>query len=250
MHPLLSITKSDIITVYLGNIRIDEPIVTLTDILISVLCFLYAYKLHKQKVDNRSIQLFKYYFIMMGIATFLGGVMGHAFLYLADSKIWKLPGWITSMFSIMLIERAVINHAGILFPKKVIMGLRIFNVIELVVFLALSVIYLEFFYVEFHSAYGLLVVVCGLEGMLYYKKPNKSSRNILIGLCCAGGAALVFSKKWGLHEWFNHLAVSHVFMAVATYFFYKSAKRMIPLKKVPETIEEKQLKKAAKSELA
>lgn len=246
MHPLLSFSRSDIITVYLGNIRIDEPIVTLTDMLVSALCFLYAHRLHKQKVDNRSIQLFKYYFVMMGIATFLGGVMGHAFLYLADSKIWKLPGWITSMFSIMLIERAVINHSGILFPKKALIGLRIFNVVELVVFLALSVIYLEFLYVEVHSAYGLLVVVCGLEGILYYKKPNKSSRNILIGLCFAGAAALVFSKKWGLHEWFNHLAVSHVFMAVATYFFYKSAKRMIPLKKVPKTAQEKLAKKEAK----
>lgn len=46
----------------------------------------------------------------MGIATMVGGVIGHGLLY-AYSFAWKLPGWLTSMFSIALIERASIEQA-------------------------------------------------------------------------------------------------------------------------------------------
>jgi len=39
---------NEINTIHLWGIRIDEPIVTLTDLLVSVLCFIYAYKITNQ----------------------------------------------------------------------------------------------------------------------------------------------------------------------------------------------------------
>lgn len=70
---------NEINTIHLWGIRIDEPIVTLTDLLVTVLCFIYAYKIHKSGKKEKTFFYFKIYFFTMGIATLLGGIIGHAF---------------------------------------------------------------------------------------------------------------------------------------------------------------------------
>lgn len=130
------------------------------------------------------------------------------------------------MFSIMLIERAAINHTRILFSEKTINILGYINIIELTTFMILSIVTLDFAFVEFHSGYGLMFVVLGLEGYLYYKTKNEASKFILIGIALAAVGALFFMNKWIIHPWFNHLAASHTILAIAAYFFYQGAKRI------------------------
>ncbi|WP_319590372.1 DUF6962 family protein [uncultured Draconibacterium sp.] len=215
----------EINTIYLAGIKIDEPIVTLTDLLVSVLCFVFAYKLHQKQSREKVFTYFKLYFLIMGIATALGGLIGHAFMY-HFSFYWKLPGWITSMFSIMFVERAAIEHTRIRLSKKIVKILSVLNIIEFLTFLTLTIVTLNFFYVEFHSGYGLMFVVLSLEGFLFLKTRNKASKNILIGVAFAAVAALIFMNKISIHQWFNYLSASHVLMAVAAYFFYRGAKNI------------------------
>jgi len=212
-------------TIYLSGIRIDEPIVTLTDLLVSVLCFIFAYKLYQSNKKEKVFQYFKMYFLMMGIATAFGGIIGHAFLY-HFSFYWKLPGWITSMISIMFVERAAIEHTRIRLNKKLVQAFGIVNIIEFLTFLTLTIATLNFFFVEFHSGYGLMFVVLSLEGFLFIKTKNVASKYILIGIAFAAVAALFFMNKISLHQWFNHISASHVLMAVAAWFFYLGAKRV------------------------
>ena len=161
----------------------------------------------------------------MGIATALGGLIGHAFLY-NFSFFWKLPGWITSMISIMFVERAVIEHTRIQLSRKIVKTLGIINIIEFLTFLTLTIITLNFFFVEFHSGYGLMFVVLSLEGFLFFKTRNKASKFILTGVFFAAVAALFFMTKVSPHQWFNYLSVSHTFMAIAALFFYLGASRI------------------------
>lgn len=216
---------SDINTVFIYDIRIDEPIVTITDLLVTLVCFIFFFKLHRSNKEYKAVKLFKFYFLTMGVATLFGGLFGHAFLYAAGMTM-KLPGWIISMFSIMLIERAAINHTKILLKPQLIKIMQVINLIELALFMFLSIYFLNFFFVEFHSGYGLMFVVLGLEGYLYYKTRNEASKNILYGIALAAVAALIFMNHWSLHQWFNHIAFSHVVMAVAAYFFYRGAARV------------------------
>ena len=81
----------EINTIVLFGIRIDEPIVTLTDLIVSVSCFIFAYKIHHKNGSEKVFTYFKLYFLIMGIATALGGLIGHAFLY-QFNFYWKLPG--------------------------------------------------------------------------------------------------------------------------------------------------------------
>lgn len=212
-------------TIYISGIRIDEPIVTLTDLLVSFLCFLFFYRIQKSGKKEKVFLYFKIYFLVMGIATALGGIIGHAFMY-NFSFYWKLPGWITSMISIMFVERAAIEHTRIWLSGSVVKILGIVNIIEFLTFLTLTILTLNFFYVEFHSGYGLMFVVLSLEGFLLIKTKNTASKLMLVGVGFAALAALFFMNKISPHQWFNYLSVSHILMAIAATFFYEGAKRI------------------------
>ena len=212
-------------TIYIAGLRIDEPIVTLTDLLVSVLCFAFAHKLHASGKTGKVFLYFKIYFLVMGIATALGGIVGHAFMY-HFSFYWKLPGWITSMIAIMFVERAAIEHTRIQLSPQTVKALRMVNLIEFITFLTLTITTLNFFFVEFHSGYGLMFVVLSLEGFLFVKTRNKASRYLLSGVFFAALAALFFMTKTSPHQWFNYLSISHMFMAVAACLFYLGAARI------------------------
>jgi len=215
----------EINTIHLWGIRIDEPIVTLTDLLVSVLCFIYAYKIHKSGKSEKVFLYFKIYFFTMGLATFLGGIIGHAFIY-AFSFYWKLPGWIMSMISIMFVERAAIEHTRIWLKPSLVKVFGIINILEFITFLTLTIITLDFFYVEFHSGYGLMFVVLSLEGFLFVKTKNIAGKYLLAGIGFAAVAAIFFMFKISPHQWFNYLCVSHVLMAIAATFFYLGTMRI------------------------
>jgi len=210
---------NEINTIHIFGIRVDEPIVTITDLLVSVLCFLYAWKIHQSGKKGKTFLYFKIYFFSMGIATFLGGIIGHAFLY-TFTFYWKLPGWITSMISIMFVERAAIEHTRIRLKSSVVKIFGIINIIEFLTFLTLTITTLNFFFVEFHSGYGLMFVVLSLEGFLYIKTKNEGSKLMLFGVGFAALAAIFFMNKISLHQWFNYMAVSHILMSIAATFFY------------------------------
>jgi hypothetical protein len=188
-------------------------------------CFIYAYKIHRSGKKEKTFIFFKIYFFTMGLATFLGGIIGHAFLY-AFSFYWKLPGWVTSMISIMFVERAAIEHTRILLKESVVKVLGIVNIMEFLTFLILTIATLDFFFVEFHSGYGLMFVVLSLEGYLFIKTRNPASRLMLGGVGLAAIAALFFMFKISPHQWFNYLCVSHIFMAAAATLFYLGTKKI------------------------
>jgi hypothetical protein len=216
----------ELITIHLWGIRIDEPITTFTDLWVSAVCYYAFYQISKHRPDTRLFQFMKYYFLSMGLATTIGGLIGHGFLY-ALSFGWKLPGWLTSMFSIALLERGSIEYA-----KPQIDNPKLFsffswlNIIELITFVIITFSTLNFFFVEVHSAYGLLIVVTGFQGYIYWHTSSEASKLALIGVAFAALSALFYMNQWGLHTWFNHFAMSHTFMTFAAWYFYKSTMAM------------------------
>jgi Family of unknown function (DUF6962) len=234
------------------GIRIDEPVTTFTDLMVSFVCFYAFCKLNKINVKNRVHLYLRYYFLSMGIATVVGGIVGHGFLYLFEAqwespegfvnliaKIfgedllkdvanpWKLPGWLTSMFSIALVERASIEYARPLISKKVGSFFAWLNIIELLTFVTITFVTLNFFFVEVHSAYGLLIVVLGFNLIVYLKTKKRGSKLFLIAVGFSAIGALFFMNKLGFSPWFNHFDISHVFMTCSAYYFYLGAKEIL-----------------------
>ena len=163
--------------------------------------------------------IYCYFMLMMGFATLYGGLVGHAFLY-ALSFSWKVPGWIISMLSVGLAERAAIIHARPLMKNHIgnfISGANIFEVLGMIF---VAVYTLNFFFVEVHATYGLLIVASSFELFVLIKTKDKGSRIILCAVGVSALAATVHLTKVPLFKWFNYLDLSHVLMAVSSYLFF------------------------------
>lgn len=234
--------------IYLASVRIDEPVTTLTDLMVSFVCF-YAFFKISNLHDKSKIGLYlKYYFLSMGIATALGGLIGHGFLYAFDAewklpenyiafitKIvgeknmnpaanpWKLPGWLTSMFSIALVERSSIEYAKKYIKPAAGRFFSRLNIVELCLFVTLTFSTLNFYFVEVHSFYGLMLIVAGFSLYRFIKSRSKGSKLFLAGIIFSAIAALFFMNQWSFHTWYNYLAASHTLMTIAAIFFYKGA---------------------------
>lgn len=208
-------------SIEIGGIKVLEPVATLTDLLVAGVCFYAFTKLHRGKSKEKSVVYFKYFFLCMAVSTTLGGLIGHAFLY-AFGFAWKLPGWVVGMSSVAFMERAAIKQARGTMRHGINDFLAWMNIIELAVFIFIAFYTLNFFVVEVHATYGLLVVFF-LESFVYQKRKDRESRFILFGVAVSALAAFVHIAKFSIHTWFNYIDLSHVFMAISSYLFYLGA---------------------------
>lgn len=209
------------------GIRIDEPMTTLTDVLVAAVCFYAVIKLMPKSDGSRMHKLVILYFALMGSATLIGGVIGHGFLY-ALSFYWKLPGWLLSMLAINFLERVMIRFSKPVLTTKGAKFFSWFNIVELVVFAALAFGSLNFLYVEIHSTYGLLVVVFGFCVFnLVRGHGQKVIHQFMWATLFAFLAAVVFVAKWDIHQWFRHVDLAHVLMAISAFFFYRGSDRLM-----------------------
>lgn len=212
-------------SIQLWGIQVDEPVTALTALLISGIC-LYAFlKLGKISGGNRTVQYLRYYFLVMSIATANGGIIGHAFLSHL-SFAWKLIGWLLSMFSVMLIERASIEYAGQLVLSKIAYWLKVLNIVELVIFVGITAITLNFFFVEVHTFYGLLIVVASLHLFVLLKTKSEASKLFLVAVGFAAISAVIYMNKLSISVWFNYSDISHILLSMAAWFFYLGGKKM------------------------
>ncbi|MEM1327955.1 MAG: hypothetical protein AAGI23_18495 [Bacteroidota bacterium] len=222
-------------SIYINQLRVDEPVTMVTDLVITVVCFYAFSELTKQKEGLSKAQNFlRYYFLMMGFATMIGGVFGHGFLYFFGLN-WKLPGWLTSMFAVTLIERASIEQTRTIIKPQILKVMQIANIIELITFVSLTFITLffrlleprdSFRFVEMHTAYGLLLIVLPLQAYVYSQTRNPGSRLFLIGIGFVLLTAMVYYFQIAVSPWFNQHDISHLLIAVASWLFYKGTLRL------------------------
>ncbi len=211
-------------TVELWGLKISEPVTSVTDLLVSAVC-LYAFlNLRKLKSNVPAIKLFGYYFLTLSISTAYGGLINHAFLHLL-SFTWKVPAWILSMISVALIERAAIFHAQPFLKRNTGRFFAFLNIVELITLISIVLFTLNFFFVEVHAGYGLLAIVFSFEFFIYRKTKKESSRWLLIAVGVSGVAAIVHLGQITPHIWFNHLDLTHVLMAIASYLYFIGASK-------------------------
>ena len=207
------------------GILLQEPVTTLTDLLVSIICFYAYWKLKKHSIPGGTIFYMNLYFLFMGLGTAFGGLIGHGFQYLF-SENWKILGWFISMFSIMLIERSAIIYAKhIIKPALGKLFLQL-NIFELVVMMGFAAYTLDFKFVEFHCVYGLLVVVFSFHLYTYIKTKSMGSRYVLQAIVILAAAMFIYDFPIVLHAWFNHHDLAHVIMAFSSILLIKAAIRM------------------------
>ncbi len=209
-------------SIELFGITIMEPMVTFTDLWIAAVCIYAFIKLVKLNKPGKVHQYMRWYFFIMGLATLLGGFLGHAFQQEVGLE-WKLPGWLISMLAVMSVERASIMHAQPVINKTFGKFLEVANIVELLTFAVITFSTLNFFFIQVHSAYGLGFVVLPLHFLVFWRTRNKGSRIFVLTVLFATLAAFFYTSKIGLGIWFNHLDIAHTVMAISMYCFYRGA---------------------------
>lgn len=203
------------------NLLVLEPAATITDLAVAAMCFYAFFNLKKEKRNDTSFKHFKLFFLSMGFATIFGGLIGHAFIY-AFNLNWKLLSWFISMISISILVNSTIKHAKDKLHPIVVKTYEIVNIVELIIFMTITFITIDFFYVGIHSSFGLSLIFFPIQLYIYLKTKNKSSRLFLIGLGILLISGISFSNKISLNFWIGHIAISHSIMAIAVYYFYKA----------------------------
>jgi len=217
--------KYEVPYITLYGVDILEPFTVLTDLLIAAVCF-YAYaKLRNEKYKNSVYTFFRIFFFMMGLATIVGGILGHGFYYVWQME-GKIPGWYLSMISVAAFERGAILHAKPLLKNRIGNFFAVLNIVELLTFMTLTFIIVKFIFVEIHAMYGLLVVVFSFELFVLLKTKDEGSKWMMYGVFWAAVSAILHFFRVSLHEWFNYNDIAHLGMAFAVWCFYKGVTKM------------------------
>jgi hypothetical protein len=210
------------------GVTVLEPFNIVTNLLISAVCWYAFAQLRKQQARDRAQLLATYFFLIMGISTALGGIVGHGFLY--ATGIWgRLPGWLLSMVAVALMERAAISHARSLLAPRAGKWLSWLNYVEIISIATITCITLNFTFTELHAAYGLLFVLFSIELYAYIKTKHAAGPAFFRATALGALAALTHQMHWGINRWFNHNDVSHLIMAAAVWQYYLGVRSMVPL---------------------
>ena len=204
------------------NLRIDEPITVLTDLLIASICFYAFFRIRKIKYLSRVKWYFQYYFLILGLGTVCAGIFVHAFQYrLAEG--WKLLSWVLTLGSVALIAHALVELAKPLVRPGIFRFICFFNMLAFIIALFFTLLTLAFSPVKYYTIYGMLVVVGSFSYYIFRRTGSRGMLFLLAAVVVGFFASLIFSFQWGLSPWFNHKDISHVILIFSVIAFYKGA---------------------------
>lgn len=206
------------------GLRIGEPVITLTALIISIVCGYCWWRLGRIQPVSDALRLSRLFFVFMGVSTLIGGMVGHAFLYALPFG-FKIPGWVLGMVAASALAQASIIRSGDLLSRQ---AGRIFTGINIGGFAVLLVLLLStlwFPIVEIHSAFSLLLIVASLEGYRWIKIRDAASRYILQGILFAVVAVLVHIMKWSVSEWFTFFDIGHLFLCGTMWMIMRGAEQ-------------------------
>jgi hypothetical protein len=222
-------------SIYFANIRIDEPVTTLTDLLVAGVCIYAFIRLIKDFNPSKGRTFFSVFFFGLGLGTMLGGLLGHGFLYRLHPA-WQLPGWLMSMAatSFLVLGSLEMNkksiHRGLAY---LLTGL---NVMAFIVTGILVIISVNFIYVVLQIAFNLLVIILFVH--VYGWIRSKDSGHILFFAAIAVMilVAFIFLLKLSFNQWINQNSLSHALMAVSAFLFYLGARRFFKKRNWPSQV--------------
>lgn len=195
--------------------------------MITAVTWFLFFKAEKEFSKNSATKYYRYFFLVIGMATLLGGIFGHALCYKLGLG-WKLPGWIISMIAIMLAERGSIMHAMPSMSKNIGRFFAMFNILELCILIVLAVLTLNFFWVEFHALYGLGIVVGSFELFHYIKTKSVASLWILFSVGVSFIAAFVQIVNFDIYyPWFRSIDFAHIIMCITSFTMFNGIRKII-----------------------
>jgi Family of unknown function (DUF6962) len=204
------------------NLRVDEPITTVTDLLLAAICFYAFFRIRKLEYLGNVKRYFKYYFLTLGLGAAFGGILGHAFQYRLSEE-WKLVSWVLTLGSVALMAQSLTEMAKPLVKPGLSKLISRFNLLVFAIALFYTLWTMAFSPVKYYTIYGMLVVVGSLSYFIFHRTGDRAML-ILMGAVGVGFlSAIIFSFQWGLSPWLNHNDISHLILSFSAYHIYRGA---------------------------
>lgn len=204
------------------NIRIDEPVTSLTDLLLAAICFYAFYQIDRRLSKGSVKRSFKYYFLFLGFGALSGGLLGHAFQYRL-SELWKLVSWVLTLGTVVLIAHALLVVAKPFLKQGITRLISFGNLLLFILALFFTCWSMAFAPVIYYMVFGMVVMVGSLSYFIYRKTESRGALLIMGAVGVGILSAILVSFEWGLSPWFNHNDISHVILSFVAYNIYKGA---------------------------
>lgn len=183
----------------------NEPTTALTDFLMAGVAFVFA---------ARTLGAWRFGFLFTGIAALTGGVY-HAVL--PSVAVWKITAYSVGLATFFLI-RAAANDAR----EWLARFMRVFAVVELIVYAIWMAFHDQFIYVI--ADYGSGMVLIALVYAMRYRAMPQVARLILSSIAVGAIGAGVQASGFALHPRFNHNDLYHVIQIVSLFLLYRGAR--------------------------
>ena len=206
-----------------------EPNALLTDSLITVFGFIFAYLVIKNLPTNKPFyNYWKWLFILQGTSFFFGG-LGHV-LYNYTGVWGKYAPLSTAVFFIMMVEHAMIS---LLTEKQQKTFFLLSKIKAVVAVVALTVV---MFTVDVENNLPVLLIVPSVNTAIGYfttlfflgwKFARTKSRALYllpISVLTLIPAAVLQAKKINFHPWFDRNDFSHLLIIISFFLYYYAIK--------------------------
>lgn len=209
-----------------NGLILSEPNVFLTDMLMVLVCIIAVVKLKYFRDKSIVLSYWYKFFVIYGISSFLGG-LGH--LFYEHLSIWgKIPSWITAVYSIFLIEMAIIKDLEDKKKQALLQKLAILKMFLVFIAICLICLFLPFeqkpslpfLPIAFNTIIGVLSSV-GLFGLIASVKRNKGYKYYYVGVLIMLPSAIFFLFKINIHPWLDKNDVSHILLSIGLLYFLK-----------------------------
>ncbi|MCF0207049.1 MAG: hypothetical protein HUK15_06430 [Bacteroidales bacterium] len=215
--------------IFIGGIRILEPVTVLTDFIITAVCIYAYFRLRKQAKQNSYMRLYPWFFMFMAISCFCGGLLTHAIPYIFPENIgvWnKMPCWLfnilsTSTFMLCMVERykALFSDSG---RKKLLTAIWC----EIAIILCLLFVVKSFLIVEIQIAIAVLLTCVPMQIAILRKVKYKECTYNMIASMVLVITIAVMACKFSISKWFNYNDISHVIITITMFYYYLGAMEM------------------------
>ena len=214
----------------LGSYLVYEPNVFVTDLMMSFVCFLFAFYIFKSVDYKKEFSKWWYYFFLLFGFSSLAGGLGHAFFY-----YWGPEGksicWISSLIAIYFIERAMIScltemkwKSTFVFISKIKLSCLIIYLGWMLVSFSSEQLNINGFIPVAYNTIASLILSAGLLGGYLSKKMNANFKWFFFGVFMMLPAAIIFLMKISFFRWFDKNDLSHLFITFGFILFYKGIK--------------------------
>jgi hypothetical protein len=202
-------------TIVFGDFAIHEPVTVLTDYIITILAFIYYWKLPS---TNEVVKNWRLFFFFLSLSTFFGG-SSHALFAVHEG--WKYKSlWLPMQFinGIALYYAQKATLLSVLKNSKNHNIWKLSYMIQLVLYYIVLIMVQKYIVTIIDNALALIPIM-----ILHLTTKEKENYYQYIGWGIAVSfiTAIVHGLKFSLHDYFNYNDIAHVFIMISLTVMYQ-----------------------------